>query len=103
MNLNELNVEQLKILGSAEERSRTCARAYVIDNEIPKGEQSIIEDAYRKGWFRGGLDNVKLIQQTRCYSFFNFGIGLSVGVALTCTLFVVFGGFAKVFCFEVIH
>lgn len=91
--LGELNREQLGILGSAEERSRTCARAYAIGNEIPKAEQPIIEEAYCRGWFRGGLDNVRLIQeqQTISYSALNFGIGLSVGSVVTVALFMVFG------------
>lgn len=61
--LERLTKRQRRIYSESEHRSSSCADAYVIGNEIPDDLQQVVSEAYRKGWYRGGIDNVKMIEQ----------------------------------------
>lgn len=96
--LDDLSTGQLKLLAEQEERSRTCAKAWVVGNEVPESMRVIAEEAYRKGWFRGGTDNIHLVfGSSVCKSFsisavyFSFGVGLLTGSTMAVGLFLVFG------------
>ncbi len=80
-----------KLIAAAEERAQTCARAYVAGKYkvLVAETDGEIEEAYRKGWFMGGQDNGRMIEQSTS-EYVPFVFGMVVGAVCAIMLLVAF-------------